>query len=54
MNTRMPQKFALVNQELVLMEMGLEMPSRKFDDELPIVPYVRRCLKTWMSYRVIR
>jgi hypothetical protein len=29
----MPQKFALVNQKLFLMEMGLKMPSRKFDDE---------------------
>ena len=33
MNTKMPQKFALVNQELVLMERGLKMPSREFDDE---------------------
>jgi hypothetical protein len=33
LNTKMPQKFVLVNQELILMEMGLKMPSRGFDDE---------------------
>ena len=33
MNTRMPQKFALENRQLVLMEMGLKMPSGRFDDE---------------------
>ena len=29
----MPQKFALENRQLVLMEMGLKMPSGRFDDE---------------------